>query len=180
MHCSIQCNMQYTLHFKMHSAMYCTMHCTVHCTIHCIISASLITADGAYHCPVSSILPFLTFVCRDLIWKVFSSLPSAYIKLSVPQTICSFFTHQLFELLKTGWTVCRGRVCQSCMKDHTLMMQFVVQHTWIRGRCLAWWVSPGNMEVLCGGEVWCRTGPWCISRRALECGHPLSGGLFFI
>ena len=109
--------------------------------------------------PCGQYIAILTFVCMDLIWKVFSSLPSAYIKLSVPQTTCSFFTHQLFELLKTGWTVCRGRLCQSCMKDHTLMMQFVAQHTWIRGRCLAWWVSPGNMGVLCGGEVWCRTGP---------------------
>ena len=26
----------------------------------CIISASFITADGAYHCPVGSIMPFLT------------------------------------------------------------------------------------------------------------------------
>ena len=35
--------------------------CTLHCTIHCIISASLITADGAYHCPVGSIWPFFIF-----------------------------------------------------------------------------------------------------------------------
>ena len=47
MYCSIQCNMQYTLHFTMHS------------TIHCIISASLITTDRAYHCPVGSVWPFL-------------------------------------------------------------------------------------------------------------------------
>ena len=60
-------NMQYTLHFTMHSTMHCTMHCTLHCTIQYIIIASSITADGAYDCPVSSILPFLTFVCMDLI-----------------------------------------------------------------------------------------------------------------
>ena len=57
MYCSIQCNMQYTLHFTTHSTKHCTMHCTLHCTIHCIISASLITADGAYYCPVGSIWP---------------------------------------------------------------------------------------------------------------------------
>ena len=65
-YCSIQCIMQYTLHFTLHSNMHCTMHCTlhctIHCTIHCIISASLITADGAYHCPMGSIWPsFILF-----------------------------------------------------------------------------------------------------------------------
>ena len=60
MYCSIQCNLQYTLHFTMHSTIHSTMHCTLHCTIQCIISASLITTDGAYHCPVGSIWPFFS------------------------------------------------------------------------------------------------------------------------
>ena len=62
MYCSIQCNMQYTLHFTIYSTMHCSMHCILHCTIHCIISALLVTADGAYHCPVGSIWPFFVSI----------------------------------------------------------------------------------------------------------------------
>ena len=39
-------------------------HTLAYSDFHCIISASLITDDGAYHCPVGSIWPFFYIYCH--------------------------------------------------------------------------------------------------------------------
>ena len=94
---------------------------------------------------------------------------------------CSSPTHQSFQTLKTGWNVCRDRLCQSFKENENLWMQFSLNLTWTRGRYRAWWVFPSPVEALCGAEARCRTSPWCTSRLATwRVLHPLTGAEHYV
>jgi len=62
LHYTLLYTVHYAIHFALHYALHFALHYALHSTLHysCIISASLITADGAYYCSVGSIWPFFS------------------------------------------------------------------------------------------------------------------------
>ena len=98
---AIYMSIRNTLQINMQSTMYCTLHCTLHCTIHCIICSSLITADGAYHCPVGSIGPFLY-----LIFCIMQAnyLPNAILKQISATEDSKIFSKHFLHILRLCWS----------------------------------------------------------------------------